>query len=194
MHIAGPVAFSEVRRAYLRDHPAERDHPANTNRDGADNLDRAEELLGTWFRVRLRRAEVLAVMLPWHLSEGGGYELVPPSGLTVGQAAERLRTGGAAVAAANPVCSAKLDLMGRAPLTPVYLSVGCVEHVDYAGLRVRDTLTHLDGLHRMLAWELAGRLPAGGLDAYVAGDPRTLPPDRAPGAAAPRSRTGGPTA
>ncbi|MGK4579676.1 DUF6309 family protein [Kitasatospora sp. HPMI-4] len=171
MEVVEPVAFTHVREVYLRDHPVSRTHEANSNQDGEENLQRADRLLGSWWRVRLSRAEVLGVVLPWHLSEGGRLELVPRSGLTVAEAAERIRSGGARWAEANPVCAAKLELLERSPLTPVYLSTRPVPHPDYSDLRVRDGLIHLDGLHRMLAWELAGRLPREQrLTAFVAGD------------------------
>ncbi|GAA2248633.1 MULTISPECIES: DUF6309 family protein [Kitasatospora] len=171
MDIAGPAPFAEVRETFLQDHPLEGAHEANSNQDGEQNLERAEQLLGTWWRVRLSRAEVLGVILPWHLSEGGRLELVPRSGLTVAQAAERIRSGGAEWAEANPVCAAKLRLLRHAPFTPVYLSTRPVPHSDYSDLRIREGLIHLDGLHRMLAWELAERLPAEErLDAFIASD------------------------
>ncbi len=175
MEVVSAATFAEVREIYLRHHPAEQAHEANTNQDGDENLHRAEELLGSWWRVRLSRADVLDVILPWHLSEGGGDPLVPPSGLRVGQAAERVRAGGPEWAGANPVCAGKLDLLQRAPFTPVYLSTRAVPHSDYAALRFWDGLIHLDGLHRMVAWEVAGRLShEARVEAFVAGDVHAL--------------------
>ncbi|MFF4815157.1 DUF6309 family protein [Kitasatospora sp. NPDC001309] len=178
MEIVSAVAYSEVHRAYLRDHPVERAHEGNTNLYGEENLERAdEEVPGGWWRVRLTRADVLGVVLPWHLSEGGERELVPRTGLTVARAVERVRSGGADWAAANPVCSGKLRLLGRAPFTALYLATAPVDHPDYERLAVRRGLIHVDGLHRMLAWELAGRLRDGTvLDGYLAGDPAGLDP------------------
>ncbi|MEV7597026.1 DUF6309 family protein [Kitasatospora sp. NPDC089797] len=176
MEIVTAVAYSEVHEAYLRDHPVERAHEANTNLYGEENLERADTLPGGWWRIRLTPADVLGVVLPWHLSEGGERELVPRTGLTVARAAERVRSGGADWTAANPVCSAKLRLLRRAPFTPLFLSTAPVDHPDYAGLVLAPGLIHLDGLHRMVAWGLAGRL-AGGieLDGYLAGDPEVPP-------------------
>ncbi|MFD0350566.1 DUF6309 family protein [Kitasatospora aburaviensis] len=147
---------------------------------------RADRLLGRWQAVLLSRADVLGVVLPWHTGEGGGYELVPPTGLTVGQTAARLRARPAAVYGANPVCAAKLSFLARSPLTPVYLSTRPVPHSDYAAVRACGALVHVDGLHRMLAWELAGCLPREeALVAFLAGDPGALPPS---GAARPSGR------
>ncbi|GAA2155914.1 hypothetical protein GCM10009760_56310 [Kitasatospora kazusensis] len=190
VEVVSSVTFAEVRRVYLRDHPADQAHEANTNQCGEENLQRAEDLLGSWWKVRLSRAEVLGIMLPWHLSEGGKLELVPRTGLTVGQAAARIRAGGAEWAEANPVCAAKLELLKWAPLTPVYLSTRPVPHSDYADLPPTDGLVHLDGLHRMLVWEVARRLPRSArLEAFVAGDPRTGPGPRTGPSAADRPTT-----
>lgn len=175
MEIVTAVAYPEVHDAFLRDHPVGRAHEANSNMYGEENLDRADRIPGGWWRVRLSRADVLGVVLPWHLSEGGALELVPRSGLTVGQAADRIRSGGAAWATANPVCAAKLRLLRWAPFTPLFLGTEPVDHPDYADLEVRAGLIHIDGLHRMLSWELAGRLPSrAGLDGYLVGDPGVL--------------------
>ncbi|MRH93579.1 hypothetical protein GFY24_40365 [Nocardia sp. SYP-A9097] len=173
------ITFDEVLVRYRADHPVTRAHEGNSNQDGAENLLRAQKLSGTWSRVRLDRSEVLAVVLPWHLSEGGGQPLVPRTGLTVGQAAERIRSGGAEMARANPVCSAKLEWLSAAPMTPVYVSTRPVAHSDYADLAVDTGLIHVDGLHRMIAWELSGRLDAGA-EAYLAG---ALPVSPGPGTA-----------
>lgn len=173
------VTFDEVMEHYLHDHPVNRVSEANSNRDGLQNLCRAQQLLGSWSRVRLNRSEVIGVVLPWHLSEGGGLELVPRSGLTVGQAAERIRSGGAEMTRVNPVCSAKIDWLRTAPFTAVFVSTRPVEHSDYADLLVREGLVHLDGLHRMIAWELCGRLPDDWrLEAFVAGEPSISPGPR----------------
>ncbi|MEU0491310.1 DUF6309 family protein [Nocardiopsis sp. NPDC006139] len=190
MERLGEVRFDEVLAAYRGDHPRDRPHEANSNGDGEENLERAERMLGTWSRVRLTAREALGVVLPWHLAEGGARELVPRTGLTVARAAEVLRRGGPELARANPVCAAKLDLLARAPFTPVYLSTRPVDHDDYADLRVRGGLVHLDGLHRMLAWELAGRLgPGTRLTAFVAGLPGTAPPRPRPGTPTAERRT-----
>ncbi|MFE1170303.1 DUF6309 family protein [Nocardiopsis sp. NPDC058789] len=176
MKLIGTVPFSRVLEVYRADHPVDRPHESNTNQDGEDVLHMADDLLGVWHRVLLSRDEVLGVVLPWHLSEGGGRELVPRSGRTVGEAADLVRSGGAEMAEANPVCSRKLDLFREAPLTPVYLSTVPVPHSDYADLRVRTGLIHLDGLHRTVAWAVSGRLsPDEETEAFVAGPPDTAP-------------------
>ncbi|MER5768598.1 DUF6309 family protein [Streptomyces sp. NPDC001985] len=171
MKVVSPVTFDEVRTSFHRDHPAEREHEANTNQDADDALVLADEVFARWSKVLLSRTEVLDVMLPWHLSEGGGCDLVPRSGLTVGQAVRRLRSREAEWTEACPVCAAKLARFRDSPFTSIYLSTHPVPHEDYAGLSPGDGLVHLDGLHRMVAWELAQRLPLDDeLTAFVAGD------------------------
>ncbi|MFD9902692.1 DUF6309 family protein [Streptomyces sp. NPDC059063] len=176
MQIIGPIPFDEVRARFRRDHPATRAHAANTNQSTDSVLRLADATFGTWSAIRLSRADIRSVLLPWHLSEGGGRELVPRTGLTVGQAADLLRAHEAEFTAANPVCTAKLTLFRTAPITSIYLTTRPVPHDHYAGLPTDDALVHLDGLHRLLAWELAGRLPSREeLTACIAGDltPRT---------------------
>ncbi|MEW1724466.1 DUF6309 family protein [Streptomyces sp. NPDC093109] len=158
VQIIGPVTFDEVLTAFRRDHPAARDHEANTNQEAENMLSLADQIFGTWSKARLSRAEIRAVILPWHLSEGGAYALVPRTGLTIGQAADLLRSRAAELAAANPRCTAKIDRFRDSPFTSVYFSREPVPHSDYADLRTGEGLVHLDGLHRLLAWELAGRL------------------------------------
>ncbi|MFD5556131.1 DUF6309 family protein [Streptomyces sp. NPDC127068] len=177
MDIVTPVTFAEVLAAYLRDHPVERTHEANSNPEGVESLERADQLKGGWWHVRLSRADVLGVVLPWHLSEGGARELVPRTGLTVAEAAGRIRSDGPPWYRANPVCAAKLALLEWAPFTPVFLSTSPMDHSDYSDLLVREGLIHIDGLHRMISWELVGRLPEGAeLDAFVSGTLPDAPP------------------
>ncbi|MHB6905628.1 DUF6309 family protein [Streptomyces sp. DB-54] len=101
--------------------------------------------------------------------EGGDRELVPPTGMTVAEAAAALRSQQDAYARSNPVCWRKLLRQRTAPRTPLFLSARAVSGVDYEGLRVKEGVTHLDGLHRMIAWAAWHRLPEGEeTPAYVA--------------------------
>ncbi|MFD8009531.1 DUF6309 family protein [Streptomyces sp. NPDC058955] len=191
MQIIGPTGFDEVATRFRQDHPVTRDHEANTNQDADSALTLADETFGSWSTVRLSRADIRSVLLPWHLSEGGGRELVPPTGLTVGQAADLLRAHETEFAAANPVCTGKLTRFRTAPITSIYLTTRPVPHEHYAGLPQGTGLVHLDGLHRLLAWELAGRLsPREDLLAYLAGDP-TGPDPTAADDSAPHPISGG---
>jgi hypothetical protein len=171
MKFLGKADIAEVFSTYRCDHPGDSAHEADSYRDGVENLQRAADLPGGWSRVLLSRIEILAVVLPWHLSEGGARELVPRTGLTVGQAAIVLQSEWSRWLDANPVCTKRLQLLSDAPFTPVFVSTSPVAHSDYADLTVREGLFHVDGLHRMIAWELAGRLPEDEqTPAFVAGD------------------------
>ncbi|KIF75396.1 hypothetical protein QR77_18815 [Streptomyces sp. 150FB] len=171
MQIMGPVTFDEVLTAFRQDHPVAREHGNNTNQDAENVLFLADKLFTTWSKARLSRADFRDVMLPWHLSEGGGFELVPRTGRTVGQAADLVRSRTAELATANPVCMAKITQFGDSPFSSVYLSTSPVTHDHYADLPTGEGLVHLDGLHRLLAWELSGRLSlTEELSVYIAGD------------------------
>jgi hypothetical protein len=176
MRVLAAVTFNEVLRRFYQEHALDRAHEANSNGEAERHLRNADAMLHQWSRVLMGRRDVLGVMLPWHLSEGGDRELIPKSGLTVAAAARRLRSVGRQHARMNPTCSAKLAWQSRSPLTPLFLSTHAIGTVDYEKLQVKDGLTHLDGLHRMLAWELHNRLPDDDqVEAYVAG---ALPLDR----------------
>ncbi|MFF8957342.1 DUF6309 family protein [Streptomyces sp. NPDC014894] len=172
MYVVSSVTFDEVCAQFRRDHPVEREHEANTNQDAVNALELADQTFGSWSRARLSGAEVRDVMLPWHLSEGGGCELVPRSGLTVGRAVRLLRSREPEWSEANPVCRAKLDRFRDARPSSIYLSTRALPHEDYAGLPTdHEGLFHLDGLHRMIALELGGRLPTEEeLTVFIAGD------------------------
>lgn len=171
MRVISTLSFDDVRALFLRDHPLERAHEANTNSDAESLLRLADAVFGKWWEVRLSREEVRAVMLPWHLADGGRLELVPRSGLTVKDTADMVRERNAEFEAANPVCMAKLARFRNGAGGSVFLSTRAVPHDDYAELPAGSALYHLDGLHRLIAWELEGRLPADGLTAVVAGEP-----------------------
>ncbi|MFF2042117.1 DUF6309 family protein [Kitasatospora sp. NPDC058170] len=172
MRILARTDFETVLRRYRRDHPVDREHEDNSNSDGDAHLLAAEGLFGGWGKVLLDRADVLDTVLPWHLGEGGELELVPATGMTVAEAVERLRGIGDGYGGLNPSCGRKLRRQADAPFTPVFLSVPAIGSTDYQGLLRSDGLTHLDGLHRMIAWELYGRLgPGVEIEAYVAGLP-----------------------
>ncbi|MGV9269196.1 DUF6309 family protein [Kitasatospora sp. NPDC003701] len=192
MRILDRLDFDSVLRLYRRDHPVDREHEDNSNSDGDAHLLTAEGMFGSWGRVLLDRTEVLDTVLPWHLGEGGELELVPTAGMTVGEAAARLRRIGAGYARLNPSCGRKLSRQAEAPFSPVFLSIPAIDSTDYQGLRQPDGLTHLDGLHRMIAWELYGRLgPGVQVEAYVAGLPVVAGGAPAPSTVRYRARAGG---
>lgn len=172
MKVLETVPFTAVFDRFRHEHAADRDHVRNSNAEGEELLRLADAVPGEWVRVTLDRQDVLGVMLPWHTGEGGDFELVPPAGLTVADAVERLRAEDERYRLANPVCADRLAWLVDAPASPLFLCTRAVETVDYAGLAVREGVIHLDGLHRMIAWESSGRLAAGApVEAYLAGVP-----------------------
>ena len=136
---------------------------------------RAHLLYRRWTKVLLSQADVGATWLPWHASEGGRIWLVPPCGSTVNQAVARFRSLEDEFARGSSACCEKImALASRAP-SPIFLSAGPVDMCGYRNLRVRGEYEHLDGLHRLVAWELnRQRYPDScpeTLVAYVAGLP-----------------------
>ncbi|MFE3600796.1 DUF6309 family protein [Streptomyces sp. NPDC059096] len=169
MKVVASVPFETVQHRFARAHPLELAHEANTNDEAEEHIRQAQHTLGAWQRVLLDRDDLLGIVLPWHLGEGGTCELVPASGLTVAEAVHRLRELAGTYARTNPVCARKLERMTTMPFTPLFLSTRAVPGVDYEGLVVREGLIHLDGLHRALAWERAGRLtPGTRIEAFLA--------------------------
>lgn len=173
MRILQAVSFDEVLSHFGRHHPYRPGDTANSNDEAERHIRNAQTLSeGRWHEVLLEGPEVRGVVLPWHLGEGGDVELIPRTGLTVRVAAARLTTLAATYTRSNPLCAHKLDRQSRVVPTAVFLSTRAVGGPDYDGLTVREGLIHLDGLHRMLAWERAGLLvPGRSLKAYVAGLP-----------------------
>ncbi|WP_405739327.1 DUF6309 family protein [Streptomyces sp. NBC_01525] len=171
MRILEAVRFGTVIDHFAEAHPFDASDQANTNDEAEGHLRNAHrELGGRWHHVLLEGPEVRGVVLPWHLGEEGGAELIPKSGLTVADAAERLAMWGTSYALSNPLCAFKLARQSAASGGPLFLSTRPVSGIDYEGLVAREGLIHLDGLHRMLAWARAGHLaPGNWFPAYVAG-------------------------
>ena len=146
---------------------------ATFNRDNAENPDRNRwavgalevanrQFEGTWTHVVLEPDEVFDVMLPHHIH---GVNLVPADGLAVSEAIRKLdfidRDSG---------CYQRIQWLSNEQTSVVFLSVAPIidsGYSDYVGLINRGFkgLTHLDGLHRLIAW---GRMRRS-VPAYVAG-------------------------
>jgi hypothetical protein len=170
VRLRATLDFGQVLERFRAEHSVDKPHESNTNSDGEMHLLRADALLGRWAEVMIGREEIRSVVLPWHLSEGGAIPLVPPSGRSVADAVDELRPLAGRYAEESPVCWRKLERMRAAPWTPVYLSTEAIDATDYDELHVRHGLIHLDGLHRLVSWELHGLLTdETELVAYVAG-------------------------
>ncbi|ADH66896.1 DUF6309 family protein [Nocardiopsis dassonvillei] len=187
MQILEPVTPDTVIRRFRATHPLEDEVSRATNTYAESALTLAtRQLGGRWHRVALDREDVLSVLLPWHTGEYGERELVPPAGATVAETLGTLTDWGREYPASNPVCWGKLDWHTGAARAPLFLSSRALDHPFYERLERTDAVTHLDGLHRMLAWALADRLPSRPLlEAYLAGPLPDLRDPDAPSAARP---------
>ena len=143
---------------------------------------------GTWRRLDLRGDQALAIMLPPHAGEpccGDRLALLDSAGARLGDAARRLRAVEDAYSRENRSCWSRIRGAISTPFSEVILTPAPLDSDDHRGLPVvPDTLYHLDGLHRLLGWALAGRLtPDAAIPAMVAESPQTSPRSKAAGRA-----------
>ncbi|WP_405996885.1 DUF6309 family protein [Streptomyces sp. NBC_00829] len=171
MRVLKAITFDALTSLFGRAHPYDPNDEANSNDEAETHIRNAQLTLGgRWHQVMLEGTEVLDIVLPWHSGEAGDVELIPRTGLTVAAAASRLAVLGTSYADTNPLCALKLARQTHASPRPLFLSTRPVSGQDYEALTVREGLIHLDGLHRMLAWQRAGLLvPGWWVKAYVAG-------------------------
>ena len=161
MVIECEVPFDQVEDVFLQQNP----NPAfGTSAYALGLLGAANQQFGSWFRVILSSEDIQGIMLPPHIH--GGFELIPVSGSTVADAVPRVDLLPPAHS-----CGRRIEEMSRGPLSAVFLSAApLVEpaYTDYRDLVHRGCkgLTHLDGLHRLIAWARSGRSD---VTAYVAG-------------------------
>jgi hypothetical protein len=153
------VDFTEVKNTFLRDNietPERNPWPLGA-------LEVANRQFGTWTRVILTPDELCTIMLPWHVH---GVNLVPADGLIVSEAIKRL-----GFIDSTSECYRRIQQFSGERMTAVFLSAAPINdpsYPDYRGLLARNCrgLTHLDGLHRLIAW---GREKRQCVPAYVAG-------------------------
>ncbi|SPE21904.1 conserved hypothetical protein [Candidatus Sulfotelmatobacter sp. SbA7] len=161
MRIENTVSFEQVCNAFSQENPA----PTFGSTDYALRLlGAADRQFGGWFRTVLSLDDIMGVMLPPHRHEG--LELIPPSGLTVSDAVRNVES-----VPQSHICRQRIETLSRGPLSAVFLSAAPVDdpgYSDYLELvrRRYGGLTHLDGLHRLIAWAKSDRRE---VVAYVAG-------------------------
>ncbi len=169
MTVVEQVTFDDVLRATERQHdPA---HPSTVW--ALRNLTLANaQFQGCWSRVTLDAREARHVVLPRHAGEpchGDRLELIPPSGATVQDVARQLGSP-LEYAAVNTYCWSKIDFFTSQPLSPIVLASAPLDHADYRGLPPTSQAYHVDGLHRLIGWCLAGHFDRPGtIDAWLAG-------------------------
>jgi uncharacterized protein DUF6309 len=161
MVIECEVPFDQVKDVFLQQNP----NPAfGTTEYALGLLGAANKQFGSWFRVILSTEDIQGIMLPPHID--GGFELISVSGSTVSDVVRRVD-----VLPPAHRCRRRIEEMSSGPLSAVFLSAAPV--IDSAFTDYRDLvdrgfkgLTHLDGLHRLIAWARSGRSDITG---YVAG-------------------------
>jgi hypothetical protein len=153
------VSFEEVKATFLRDNAA----TPERNAWPLGALEVANRQFGNWTKVVLTPEEVLAVLLPQH---NHGVNLVPAAGSSVSEAISKLD-----LVDRLTECYSRIQQFFGAITTVVFLSTAPIKdprYVDYTGLISRGCigLTHLDGLHRLVAWGWENKRD---VPAYVAG-------------------------
>jgi uncharacterized protein DUF6309 len=159
MYIQRRATYDEVKSKFLED------NLATPERNGwpLGALEIANIQFGNWAQVILGPDDVLTVLLPKHDHE---VNLVPAAGSNVLEAVTKFETMNQLTE-----CYKRIQQFSN-PATPiVFLSVKPIEHPhysDYHGLITRGccALTHLDGLHRLVAWGFENKRD---VPAYVAG-------------------------
>ena len=131
---------------------------------------------GRWRDVELDSAELAGIWLPPHAGEPcqGDHHavLVPPGGASVWDTVRRLRASLGDYAGGNPCCWSRVTAAMDEAFSPIVVTTQplCAEEYRSVGIHPDRCLYHLDGLHRLIGWSLAGRLtPALRVRAYVAG-------------------------
>lgn len=156
----------------MADHPLER----GSNQPALWNLDKAYEQFGDqWSYYSLSLTEILDVVLCHHdhWMEPSNVQLIQNEGLTVAQAMDRYRSL-QDYETTNPTCWQTIEHV-KASISDVYLSRRPLDTDDFRPLERFDPphLFVLDGLHRLIAWGLAGnyseqKLKAKPVNAFIA--------------------------
>lgn len=159
MHKESEIDFEKVKATFIADNvdtPGRIDWPLGA-------LEAANRQFGNWRLIVLTPENVRAVMLPHHAH---GVNLVPPSGSTVLETIKKLD-----FVDHLSECYRRIQQFSDSRTPAVFLSAAPIDdsgYSDYRGLLDRGYkgLTHLDGLHRLIAW---GRENKRNVPAYVAG-------------------------
>lgn len=133
-----------------------------------------EKFAGEWQMVSLSSFEVLNIFLPHH-EHKGSMKLIPPEGMRVKDVISHWSEINEQYKNTNSSCHEKIVNLQQKPLSTIYLSAKPLDvFEDYQKMsNTEGSLVHLDGLHRLVAWAIAGRFNDPGLEdaltAFVAG-------------------------
>lgn len=158
MYTQRPSTYEEVKSNFLENNAG----TPERNQWPLGALEVANEQFGVWIYTLLQPAELLPVLLPHH---NHAVNLVPPAGSTVSGTVPKLSG-----LPRNSECYLRIQQFSGTRTIPIFLSSAPINHPrypDYNGLISRGCtgLTHLDGLHRLLAWSLENKRD---VPAYVA--------------------------
>ena len=131
---------------------------------------------GRWREVELDSATLASLWLPPHAGEPCQGDrraaLAPQGGASVANTVRRLRESSENYAGANPCCWGRIAAAMDAPLSPIIVTTQPLDEDEYRSIDIHHDrrVYHLDGLHRLIGWSLAGRLtPAVRVRAFLAG-------------------------
>jgi hypothetical protein len=159
MKIIRKVEISEVLSSFDKEHQAS----DGTNSWARTMIENANHKFnGEWHLAELSRREVLRVLLVWHCDPEDGLELIPKEGMSVEEVTEHLRKIEDEYRKRNSDCYEKIKKFSKNNFSTLFLSIEPIKGYgvqQYDDLQYRKgSLVHLDGLHRLIAWALAGRL------------------------------------
>jgi hypothetical protein len=152
MRVESALSFERVRETFLRENP----DPKFGSTDYALRLlEAANTQFGEWCSVVLSAEDSLCIMLPHHTHKG--LNLIPESGLLVSEVLPKIE-----LAPKSHECPQWIQKLSQDPLSTGFLSATPLSHGDNSDYRelVRRSykgLTHLDGLHRLIAYAKSGR-------------------------------------
>lgn len=168
------VPFSTVLEHFDREH------------DLSETREWARELINTvndfysgeWHSAKLPNDLVRSnITLMYHHHPLEGEPLVPEIGATVAETSARFREIENSYHACNNKCCEHIKSLQASPFSHLILASndGRFKIPDQYQQKLQQrpgTFLHIDGLHRMIAWDLAGRLSDsndGSVEAYIAG-------------------------
>lgn len=158
MKIIDKANFLTVLSVFDREHPTSE----GTNSWARKMLENANhEFNGEWHQVQLSRKDILGILLVGHHDPMDGLVLIPEQGMSVRMVAKHWKDIKSIYQVKNKDCYAKITKFSEQPFSAIFLSVRPIKGYDvpeYENLEYKNNaLVHLDGLHRLVAWAIAGR-------------------------------------